>query len=1395
MNETAIVYIVHSDLDENNIFAMFEDEVEAIMYARRHKEDLTYVDKTEMTLDEFGDYDEVLSAETIWVYDEDVDPEDIEDEAELSDEELFNIDFDELERELSKEEDEALLGDTTWFEDLDTDKLVETLEENEDIVECKECFELFPKEECTKIAIGYICPECGKIHSHEEPEFEIDSIPDVVVADDDFFKVDFPELERTDYGNDMIPDEPTPEVEPNPEPMAEPCVGPECEAPVEAPVTKDETLTKLVIDEHEAIDGYDKAKIEIEANSELDEKEKEEILDTIEHIKEEEIEHIEELEELVDEAEETKADEPAEESESEDESEVLVEETTNPAVEEPKEEVSTTATPTTQTQTETPTEKGAEEEKDLDAELAKKKKQLKIAKVDAKIAKQQAKQAKHLKVATKQTNTAAKDSAKTNLTVNKKNNAVTKDTAKTDLAVTKAANDIEVDNSKTKVAVSKDDVKVAKNTLKTTKLNNKIKAITPEEPEEEIEEILPTKVDQPVENPEVEPIEEALLEGFLTDLLADAGAGAGIGAIGGTAGAVVGAGAGAVFAIVKNISKSIGDSFKKFKDASDVKKALKRDPQLNDTIEKLVAETGEDNAEKILQWIEDYYTRKVFDEKSTTEPETEITELDVVDDFEDEFEGLEDILEEGINTTILTEANWGGFIGIGAASVEDKLDAFFSTEGGKEGKFKYNKNYGSNFELKEYNAKTKEFKDLSEADAKYINLIDNEYEQVRTAKKDAEKLSKSDGAKDKYIAVCIRAYKETDTPSIYIYQNGKLKADHSGTKIKYFEAKYDGVKGNSSNSTQRDLEDTNYTFAPAEVTFELANLQEKEISVLKGTNNISDEKLIKTFKFGFTKGIPTNIFTFSRISLNKYKLKLVKEELDKITDESAKEKLFVAEGIKLKLIIEGKTEATCTIIIKKDTQTETPAEQPVEQSPVETTQGPTREQLKGTYRLLVALLGTKDKAAEYITVEGKGINAKYNLVQGKTFDDIKAKIKELQKGVLGESLTEHVNEEHPAIESDQKLMGTDNAVVDCKVNKVITHSEDEKPVDCKGEKKPLEKPLTEDLNKDKLQVMEEYLKATKFASLDTEWEDEGKFYIDIIGAYLDYTPRTNMFTLGLSIYHASEDNNAEYPERHTDEEEFSYDSLAEMYEDEECKEILDRLYEDNSAKLTKSLSEETHAKYAKPEGDRVQAYNNALKYAKKAGKPYIYGYSQIGDGKFFALEQPVKVSSTPAEAEKEFKNRYKRCSVVYMVYPDKDFVESLEEASYRGFAYYEYPVGSKCHVRETPTSFVATNENGTTIGESRTKIGAEGIIDEYLKTSIKEGLFTKEEQEEYNMDEDGNSLDSYDTYIRCGFCDEIYTKSECKYERNLGWLCPSCEAAIYSRGEKLTFVDPDEFLD
>ena len=64
-----------------------------------------------------------------------------------------------------------------------------------------------------------------------------------------------------------------------------------------------------------------------------------------------------------------------------------------------------------------------------------------------------------------------------------------------------------------------------------------------------------------------------------------------------------------------------------------------------------------------------------------------------------------------------------------------------------------------------------------------------------------------------------------------------------------------------------------------------------------------------------------------------------------------------------------------------------------------------------------------------------------------------------------------------------------------------------------------------------------------------------------------------------------------------------------------------------------------------------------------------------------------------------------------------------EGANYSKYAYYEYPKDSGCHVRETPTCFVATDRHGTFIGESKTKSGAEGLIDEYLnKIKVHEDL-------------------------------------------------------------------------
>ena len=51
--------------------------------------------------------------------------------------------------------------------------------------------------------------------------------------------------------------------------------------------------------------------------------------------------------------------------------------------------------------------------------------------------------------------------------------------------------------------------------------------------------------------------------------------------------------------------------------------------------------------------------------------------------------------------------------------------------------------------------------------------------------------------------------------------------------------------------------------------------------------------------------------------------------------------------------------------------------------------------------------------------------------------------------------------------------------------------------------------------------------------------------------------------------------------------------------------------------------------------------------------------------------------------------------------------------------------------------------------------------------------------------------------VECKWCNELFDKSECRKEVDLGWLCSSCEAAIKSRGETLTFIENDygDFLD
>ena len=258
---------------------------------------------------------------------------------------------------------------------------------------------------------------------------------------------------------------------------------------------------------------------------------------------------------------------------------------------------------------------------------------------------------------------------------------------------------------------------------------------------------------------------------------------------------------------------------------------------------------------------------------------------------------------------------------------------------------------------------------------------------------------------------------------------------------------------------------------------------------------------------------------------------------------------------------------------------------------------------------------------------------------------------------IDESIKEHINDRPADIESDQEYQGVDNAVVDCKKYTVVAHSEDEKPVDCKLEKPALEEPLAgkkvdvklnEAKKDDELPVDPEAAKLEVHTMLNDLVADE----IEAINGYDDAKAQI----IDTPIEH--KDNILDTIDHIKGEEQEHIDELigatTEIPFDKEEE------HHDLAAE-EESLAEDTHAKYAKPEGDRVAAYNNALKYAKKENKPYIYGYTNH-TGKFFAAETPMKVTGKPVDAEKEFRSRYKNCNAVYVVYPDKDFIdEDLKE--------------------------------------------------------------------------------------------------------------------------------------
>jgi hypothetical protein len=96
-----------------------------------------------------------------------------------------------------------------------------------------------------------------------------------------------------------------------------------------------------------------------------------------------------------------------------------------------------------------------------------------------------------------------------------------------------------------------------------------------------------------------------------------------------------------------------------------------------------------------------------------------------------------------------------------------------------------------------------------------------------------------------------------------------------------------------------------------------------------------------------------------------------------------------------------------------------------------------------------------------------------------------------------------------------------------------------------------------------------------------------------------------------------------------------------------------------------------------------------------------------------------------------------------------------------------------------------------TLNTDDTTFHSEDSLDQVpdnFRKPIPDGMTLEELVEE--MEENENT-------VECTWCEDLFDKSECRYEVDLGWLCSRCEAAIKSRGETLTFRENNywDFLD
>lgn len=162
------IYFVKCADCEDEPFEFFDKAKDYALSCMSKKPVIT---QTEVNRNDFGECVDSCDLGTIWSWEEAMsDIPDIKDEIVFSKTETFDRDNWEVDADLADISDDVEEYDFFTREpvvkrplpaDVTIESLVEEMEENEDMVECKECYDLYAKQDCTyEEGRGYICYNC-----------------------------------------------------------------------------------------------------------------------------------------------------------------------------------------------------------------------------------------------------------------------------------------------------------------------------------------------------------------------------------------------------------------------------------------------------------------------------------------------------------------------------------------------------------------------------------------------------------------------------------------------------------------------------------------------------------------------------------------------------------------------------------------------------------------------------------------------------------------------------------------------------------------------------------------------------------------------------------------------------------------------------------------------------------------------------------------------------------------------------------------------------------------------------------------------------------------------------------------------------------------------------------